>query len=401
MPSETQSNLDTKKESSTLDLDQETKETKQQKDHHGISQNHGDSTHNQDDGKQLQKSDSTVETKVGSLVDSDVSGTLETTVTQKPAYDSDKSDEKSDEMDNDLVLAKKTKEKSISMRDLLDAGAHYGHMNRLLNPKAKKFVYGQINGISIINLQKTVDFFNAACKFVTSVTAGGSHVLFVGTKRQSGDIVKKEAVRSCQYYMNNRWLGGTLTNYPTIRKSIHKLKKIEKMSTDGTYEKLTKKEALNFDRLLQKIDANLSGIKNMPGLPGCLFITDLIKEKTALLEARHLNIPIVAVVDTNTDPSLVDYPIPGNDDSIKSLQLFVSTIADAALKGDKQYKLKKDPADHPRKKSRTFKSAKHAKGAKFGKHSKNKRVSSSFQSQKGTTVKVEKIQADKSDKTDS
>lgn len=222
---------------------------------------------------------------------------------------------------------------NINMKDLLEAGVHYGHQTRRMNPKSSKFVYGERNGIHIIDLQKTVTHFKKAVDFVSSVTANGGHILFVGTKRQARELVKEHAGRSRQFYMNHRWLGGTLTNFPTIRKSIHKLKKIEKMSQDGTYEKITKKEAINLERLREKLDVNLGGIKDMPGAPKAMFITDALKEKTALAEAKRLGIPVVAIVDTNINPEGIDYPIPGNDDSIKSLQLFIKTIADAAIAG--------------------------------------------------------------------
>ena len=267
------------------------------------------------------------------------------------------------------------------VRDLLEAGAHYGHLSRLLNPKARIFVYGQRNGISIIDLQKTVDYVKKASAFIKSTTAGGGHVLFVGTKRQSRDVVKEHALRSGQFYMNHRWLGGTLTNHPTLRQSIHKLRKLEKMSQDGTYNKITKKEALNLDRLRQKLDANLAGIKDMPGMPRALFITDILKERTALLEAQKLEIPVVAIVDTNGDPRDVEYPMPGNDDSLKSLRLFVSTIADAALRG-KQEREKE-------KKSSSSQSS--AAGGRKQSSASRSTTSSSFQSKEGRTVKVEKV----------
>ena len=222
---------------------------------------------------------------------------------------------------------------SINMKDLLEAGVHYGHQTRRMNPKSAKFIYGERNGIHIIDLQKTVTHFKKAVDFVSKVTANHGHILFVGTKRQARDLVKEHAARSGQYFMNHRWLGGTLTNFPTIRKSIHKLKKIEKMSQDGTYEKITKKEAINLERLRDKLDINLGGIKDMPGAPKAMFITDALKEKTALAEAKRLGIPVVAIVDSNIDPEGIDYPIPGNDDSIKSLQLFIKTVADAAISG--------------------------------------------------------------------
>lgn len=270
----------------------------------------------------------------------------------------------------------------VALRELIEAGAHYGHLTRLLNPKSSSYVYGSRNGISIIDLQKTVSLFKQAAHFLDQVILSGGHILFVGTKRQSSEVVQQEALRCKQFYMNNRWLGGTLTNYHTIKKSILKLKKLEKMSEDGTYDKLTKKEALNFERMRQKLDVNLAGIKDMPGLPGAVFITDVNKENTALLEANHLKIPVVAIVDTNVNPEGVDYPIPGNDDSLNSLSLFVRTIADSIVAaaaqraqdqvrgGDKSDKKARSKSAHPKRRST---------------------VSSSFRAQGGQTVKVETV----------
>lgn len=222
---------------------------------------------------------------------------------------------------------------SINLKELLEAGVHYGHQCRRWNPKMRSYIFGARNGIHIIDLQKTVRNFKKACDFIEGVTAEGGHVLFVGTKRQARDIVAEEAARSGMFYINNRWLGGTLTNYKTMRQSIHRLKKIEKMSTDGTYEKLTKKEALSLERSRQKLDMNLGGIKDMPGLPSAVFVTDTCKEAIAVQEAKKLGIPVVAIADTNSNPHDIDYIIPGNDDSYKSLKLFISTIADACIQG--------------------------------------------------------------------
>ena len=226
--------------------------------------------------------------------------------------------------------------KNISVRELLEAGAHYGHQCRRWNPKMKRYIFGARNGIHIIDLQQTVNCFRKACEFTEKVTAQGGHFLFVGSKRQASEIIQEEATRSNMYYINHRWLGGTLTNYPTIRKSIHRLKRIEKMAADGTYEKLTKKEALSLEKEREKLDRNLGGIKDMPGLPAAIFVADAHKEHIAVKEARKLGIPIVAVTDTNTNPVDIDFVIPGNDDSIKSLQLFTKAIADACLEGRKK-----------------------------------------------------------------
>ncbi len=222
---------------------------------------------------------------------------------------------------------------NITMRGLLEAGVHYGHQCRRWNPKMRKFIYGSRNGIHIIDLQKTVKYFRKACEFVEDLTAKGGHVLFVGTKRQARDILAEEANRAGMFFMNTRWLGGTLTNYPTIKQGIHRLKRLEKMSSDGTYEKLTKKEALNLERQRMKLEANLGGIKNMPSLPHALFIADSHKEHIAVKEARKLGIPIIAITDTNSDPDGIDFVIPGNDDSLKSLQLFIKTVAEACIAG--------------------------------------------------------------------
>lgn len=222
---------------------------------------------------------------------------------------------------------------TINMRQLLEAGVHYGHQCRRWNPKMRNYIFGSRNGIHIIDLQKTVRHFKKATDFVEDIVARGGNVLFVGTKRQARDIISQETSRCGMYYINYRWLGGTLTNYPTIRKSIHRLKRIEKMSTDGTYEKLTKKEVLNLERARLNLERNLGGIKDMPGLPDVIFITDAHKERIAVLEAKRLGIPIIAITDTNADPEGIDYIIPGNDDSLKSLHLFVSTVAEACLAG--------------------------------------------------------------------
>ncbi|MEZ4741256.1 MAG: 30S ribosomal protein S2 [Bdellovibrionota bacterium] len=222
---------------------------------------------------------------------------------------------------------------NVNMRELLEAGVHYGHQCRRWNPKMRQYIFGARNGIHIIDLQKTVRNFKRACDFIESATARGGHVLFVGTKRQAREIVASEANRAGMYFINYRWLGGTLTNYPTIRQSIHRLRKIEKMASDGTYQKLTKKEALNLERAREKLERNLGGIKEMPGLPKVIFVTDACHENIAIKEAKKLNIPVVAITDTNADPEGIDYLIPGNDDSYKSLKLFISTVADACLAG--------------------------------------------------------------------
>jgi small subunit ribosomal protein S2 len=221
----------------------------------------------------------------------------------------------------------------IEMKDLLEAGVHYGHQSKRWNPKMKPFIFGARNGIHIIDLQKTVKLFQTACNFIESTSAKGGHVLFVGTKRMARELVQTEARRAGMYYINHRWLGGTLTNFSTIRQSIHRLKRIEKMSKDGTYDKLPKKEVLMFEREREKLERNLGGIKDMPGMPRAVFLIDAHKETIALQEAKRLGIPVVAVADTNANPDGIDFIIPGNDDSVKSLQLFITTLADACISG--------------------------------------------------------------------
>ncbi len=222
---------------------------------------------------------------------------------------------------------------NANMKELLEAGVHYGHQTRRWNPKMGQYIYGKRNGIHIIDLQQTVKMFNRACKFLEEATAKGGHVLFVGTKRLARDLIKEEVEKAGMYYINYRWLGGTMTNFQTIRQSIHRLKKIERMSKDGTFDKLTKKEALGLTRENEKLELNLGGIKNMPGVPAALFVVDAHKEVIAIKEAKKLGIPVIAITDTNSDPSLVDYAIPGNDDSIKSLKLFIGGAAAACLAG--------------------------------------------------------------------
>jgi len=231
---------------------------------------------------------------------------------------------------------------TINMKELLEAGAHYGHQCRRWNPKMRKFIFGARNGVHIIDLQKTVRHFKKACDYVEDVVSKGGKVLFVGTKRQAREIVSTEAKRCGMYYINYRWLGGTLTNYKTIRQSVNNLKRLGKMSEDGTYEKLTKKEALNLERLRSKLESNLGGIKDLRGRPDLVFILDAFKEHIAVKEAKKLGIPIVAVTDTNTDPDDIDYVIPGNDDSLRSLQLFTGAIAEACLAGKAREKIVSD-----------------------------------------------------------
>ncbi len=228
--------------------------------------------------------------------------------------------------------------KSFTMKNLLEAGVHYGHQVRRWNPKMKPFIFDARNGIHIIDIQKTVRLLQKACNFIEESTARGGHVLFVGTKRLAREIVRENAGRSGNYFINNRWLGGTLTNFQTIRQSIHRLKRLEKMKEDGTFAKLTKKEALGYERERIKLERNLGGVKNMPGQPAVMFVVDAAKEHIAIKEAKRLGIPVVAVADTNADPEGIDYIIPGNDDSTKAISLFVAAIADAALRGKQNSK---------------------------------------------------------------
>jgi small subunit ribosomal protein S2 len=221
----------------------------------------------------------------------------------------------------------------VGMRELLEAGIHFGHQTTRWNPKMRPFIYGARNGIHIIDLQHTVRMFRLALRFVTDTVAAGLPVLFVGTKKQAQDIIQQEAARATQFFVNNRWLGGTLTNWRTIKSTIDRLLAIEKMRADGTFERLTKKEGLRLDREAKKLERNLSGIKAMPGLPGAIFVIDPKKEHIAVREARRLEIPVVAVADTNCDPDEIDYAIPGNDDAIRAIRIYCSKMADACLLG--------------------------------------------------------------------
>ncbi len=221
------------------------------------------------------------------------------------------------------------------MKELLEAGVHFGHQVRRWNPKMKEYIFGERNGIYIIDLQKTQRMFRDALAFVSNAIAEdrGKTVLFVGTKRQAQDAVREEAERCGQFHVNQRWLGGLLTNFQTVQKSIKRLKDLEAMQTDGRYEKLTKKERIKLDRERESLNKNLSGIKSMNRLPDVVFIIDVRKEEIAVAEANRLGIPIVAVVDTNCSPEGIDYVIPGNDDALRAVRLFASRIADAILEG--------------------------------------------------------------------
>lgn len=218
---------------------------------------------------------------------------------------------------------------SLSMKELLEAGVHFGHQTRRWNPKMKRYIYGARNGIYIIDLHQTLKLFDEAQKFVQEVAAAGGRVLFVGTKKQAQDAIAEAAIRCRQYYINQRWLGGMLTNFRTIRDRIKRLEDLNQMQANGTLDRLTKKEALLLLEERDKLEKNLGGIKTMPTLPDCLVVVDLKKEHIAIAEARRLEIPIVALVDTNCDPDEVDYVIPGNDDAIRAIKLISGKIADA------------------------------------------------------------------------
>ena len=228
----------------------------------------------------------------------------------------------------------------VTMKNLLESGVHFGHQVKRWDPRMKKFIFAERNGIHIIDLQKTIVSIREAYEAVRKVTAEGKSVLFVGTKKQAQQTIQKEAERCGMYYVNNRWLGGMLTNFSTIKKSLARLKKIEKMETDGTFENLTKKEVAGLRHEKAKLEKNLGGIKEMKDLPGILFIIDTRKEEIAIREAKTLGIPVVAVVDTNCNPEGIDYPIPGNDDAIRSISLFTGVIANAVIEADNEHGLK-------------------------------------------------------------
>ncbi len=222
---------------------------------------------------------------------------------------------------------------ALTMKELLEAGVHFGHQTKRWNPKMQKYIFGERNGIYIIDLQKTLKKFREAYAFVRDLAAGGGTLLLIGTKKQAQDTVFEEATRCGMYYVNQRWLGGTLTNFATIRKSIARLKKLEEMKETGEFERVPKKEALELDREREKLQKALIGIKAMESLPSAVFIIDPRKERIAVAEALRLGIPIVAIVDTNCDPTGIDYPIPGNDDAIRAVRLISSRIADAFNEG--------------------------------------------------------------------
>jgi small subunit ribosomal protein S2 len=221
----------------------------------------------------------------------------------------------------------------VSMRDLLQAGAHFGHQTRFWNPKMDQYIFGARNKIHIINLEHTVPAFNDALEFVHRLAENKNQIMFVGTKRAAGKIIEEQAARCGMPFVSHRWLGGMLTNYKTIRSSIKRLRELEGQEQDGTFDKLTKKEALMRSRSKDKLDRSIGGIKDMGGLPDALFVVDVDHERIAITEANKLGIPVIGIVDTNSNPDGVDYVIPGNDDAIRAIKLYVSAVADSVLEG--------------------------------------------------------------------
>jgi small subunit ribosomal protein S2 len=221
----------------------------------------------------------------------------------------------------------------VELTDLLNAGAHFGHLTRRWNPKMKPFIFMERNGIHLIDLKKSQQLLEEAGNAIAKLVGEGKRVLFVGTKKQAREVIQTEADRCGQFYVSERWLGGMLTNFTTIRKSVKRLTNIEKMETDGTFDKITKKERLFLDREKDKLQQVLLGVVNMTRLPGAIFVVDIKKEAIAVAEARRLHIPVFAIVDTNVDPSEIDFPIPANDDAIKSIQLITKVMADAVNEG--------------------------------------------------------------------
>jgi small subunit ribosomal protein S2 len=226
---------------------------------------------------------------------------------------------------------------SISLKELLEAGVHFGHQTKKRNPKMKKYIYNERNGIHIIDLQQTIKLFDEASRFMSNVTAQGKTVLFVGTKKQAQDAIAEEAARAGMPYVNQRWLGGLLTNFVTLKKSMKKFKELQKMKLDGDFEHFSKKDASKLEKKYKKMEKLFTGIRDMEQLPEALFVIDPRKEDIAVGEAKKLDIPVVAVVDTNCDPDMIDHVIPGNDDAIRAIKLFASRIADAVIEGKNQF----------------------------------------------------------------
>jgi len=222
---------------------------------------------------------------------------------------------------------------SLTLQELLEAGVHFGHQAKRWNPKMKRFLYGERNNVHILDLQQTLTRFDEACRFVTRTVAEGQPVLFVGTKRQAQQAIKEEAERCGMFYVVERWLGGMLTNFQTIRKSVDRLNALERMRTDGTFDRLPKKEIAQLEKERQRLDRYLSGVRNMGSLPGAVYVVDTRKEYIAVAEAKRLGIPVVSLVDSNCDPDPISYPIPANDDAIRAIKLMTSRLADAVLDG--------------------------------------------------------------------
>ncbi len=231
---------------------------------------------------------------------------------------------------------------NVSMKQLLEAGVHFGHQTRRWNPKMARYIYGERNGIYIVDLQKTVKKLKEATKYVKDLVASGEKILFVGTKKQAKDAIMEESTRCGMYYVNQRWLGGTLTNFQTIKKTIARMKDVKRMSEDGSLDKLPKKEKILALKDLEKMEKSIGGIKTMTELPGAIFVVDTKKEHNAIMEARKLGVAIVGIVDTNCDPDEVDYIIPGNDDAIRAVRLIVSLIADSVNEGADAYRAEQE-----------------------------------------------------------
>ncbi len=221
----------------------------------------------------------------------------------------------------------------LGVREMFEAGVHFGHQTRRWNPKMRPFLYGSRNGTHIIDLDQTVQLFRRAFNFLADTIARGGHVMFVGTKRQAQDIVREEAIRAGQYYVVNRWLGGTLTNFRTIKGGLERLRTLERMAEDGTYQNISKKEVSQLEKERTRFEKYIGGVKGMGSLPSAIFIVDPAQETIAVAEARKLRVPLVAITDSNCDPSCIDYPIPGNDDAIRSIRLLTGALADACLFG--------------------------------------------------------------------
>ncbi len=257
---------------------------------------------------------------------------------------------------------------AISIKQLLEAGVHFGHQTRRWNPKMKEYIFGERNGIYIIDLQKTLKLFKDAVQFVADAASQGKEILFVGTKRQAQESIEEEAKRCGMYFVNNRWLGGLLTNFTTVQNSLKRYKDLEEMRSTGFYEKLSKKEVARLERERKKLEKNLRGIRDMSRLPGAIFVVDSNKEAIAVQEAAKLGIPVIAIVDTNCDPDRIDYVIPGNDDALRAVRLFASTIADAVIAGRGTFQAKmeqetKESEERAAKEAASRKAAKEAKEA--------------------------------------